>query len=145
MAVRLLRPPPDVQLVGRMTVRPDWKPEKRQRMSARQWERLQHTRLGLRCAVCGDPSESYHHIVRRSQGGDDTPANLLAVCGHGTRGCHSLIERRMPHVLAAVRRSLTPEQHAYVIAKKGEAWLDRAYPAPDCDVCEDLGCDECAA
>jgi 5-methylcytosine-specific restriction endonuclease McrA len=31
---------------------------------------------------------SLHHRKRRSQGGDNSPANLVSLCGHGTAGCH---------------------------------------------------------
>lgn len=50
------------------------------------------------CVVCGEPLHgdrginwSIHHRVRRSQGVDNLPSNLIAVCGHGTAGCHSNI------------------------------------------------------
>lgn len=125
-----------------MTVRPDWKPERRQKATRRQWERLREG-VNVRCAVCGDPSQSAHHVVRRSQGGDDVLANLVGLCGHGTRGCHGLVERRKPEALAAVRRALTVDQLAYVLERKGQAWLDRAYPLPMCVVCDDLGCEHC--
>lgn len=33
-----------------------------------------------------------HHRKKRSQGGLWTPDNCVAVCGHGTAGCHGWIE-----------------------------------------------------
>lgn len=33
-----------------------------------------------------------HHRKKRSQGGLWTPVNIVAVCGHGTAGCHGWIE-----------------------------------------------------
>jgi hypothetical protein len=33
-----------------------------------------------------------HHRKKRSQGGDWSPENIVAVCGHGTTGCHGWIE-----------------------------------------------------
>jgi len=48
-----------------------------------------------RCVRCGyEPTGargydwSLHHRLRRSQGGTNTPENLVVVCGHGTAGCH---------------------------------------------------------
>lgn len=39
--------------------------------------------------VCTLRAEHAHHLRMRSQGGDDTPGNLLAVCG----ACHDHIHR----------------------------------------------------
>ena len=125
-------------------VTPDWKPAPRKKATTKQWGIMRH-RLNRHCAVCGDPAQSAHHIVRKSQGGDDLPENLIGLCGHGTRGCHGKAERRDRHALASIRYALTREQVAYVVGKKGEAWLDRAYPKPDCVVCDDLGCEHCGA
>ena len=124
-------------------VTPDWKPERRIKAKRGDWKRWHET--PAHCVICGDRAESKHHIVRKSQGGDDVPENLADVCGHGTRGCHGLIEARHHPTLCALRFALTPEQRAYVIGKKGEAWFDRAYPMPDCVVCGDLGCSHCPA
>lgn len=53
-----------------------------------------------RCAVCGrallEQQASIHHRRNRGSGGSSTPAinspaNLLAVCGTGTTGCHGWI------------------------------------------------------
>lgn len=50
------------------------------------------------CVVCGGALHgqrgldwSVHHRKRRSQGLDNSPANLMATCGHGTAGCHGKI------------------------------------------------------
>lgn len=71
---------------------------------------------------------SRHHLVRRSQGGDDVDANMIPLCGGGTTGCHGLAERRHRNVLEKIRANLTPEEESYVLERKGEAWLDRHYP-----------------
>lgn len=42
--------------------------------------------------VCTYRSQSVHHRRKRGQGGRWEPANLLAVCGDGTHGCHGWIE-----------------------------------------------------
>lgn len=46
--------------------------------------------------LCGDPGWdwSIHHRVRRSQGVDNSPENLISVCGNGTQGCHGAIHAR---------------------------------------------------
>lgn len=40
------------------------------------------------CGACGRPPGSPHHVIPRSEGGDDVAANLLMLCGSGTTGCH---------------------------------------------------------
>lgn len=40
------------------------------------------------CAACGAPAGGIHHIIPRGEGGDDDVANMVALCGHGTMGCH---------------------------------------------------------
>ena len=124
-------------------VTPDWKPAKREKASRKGWEGLRGRFANARCAVCGDPAESLHHIVRKSQGGSDVHSNLLAVCGDGARGCHGLIERRVGHALSSVRQALTYAQLSYVLSVKNEAWLERAYPLPRCVTCCDAGCTAC--
>ena len=123
-------------------VTPDWKPEKRKKATTKRWGEMRRG-LNERCLVCGDPAQSAHHIVRKAQGGDDVPANLAALCGHGTRGCHGLVEARHRPTLSTLRYALSDDQLDYVLKKKGQAWFDRAYPKPDCVVCDDLGCSHC--
>lgn len=55
---------------------------------------------GARCAVCGRPAESSHHVPPLSKGRSfvlETPIgswrllpSLFALCGSGTTGCHGL-------------------------------------------------------
>lgn len=42
--------------------------------------------------VCRGRAESVHHRRKKGQGGTWDPSNLVAVCGHGTAGCHGHIE-----------------------------------------------------
>jgi hypothetical protein len=130
-----------------VNVTPDWKPEKRKKATRAEWRQMRDVHRDARCVVCGDPAESLHHIVRKGGGnrGDDVPANLAPVCGDGVRGCHGLIEARHRPTLSALRHALTVGQLAYVLEKRGEAWLNRAYPKADCCVCGDLGCEFCPA
>lgn len=45
------------------------------------------------CALCGEISPlSLHHVNRHPR--DDLEGNLVMLCGHGTAGCHGLIEAR---------------------------------------------------
>ncbi|MEN8183566.1 MAG: HNH endonuclease, partial [Myxococcota bacterium] len=62
--------------------------------------RLQHRifeRDGWRCAVPGCTSYrnlQVHHVVFRSQGGDDEPENLITLCAwHHQRGVHGGLVR----------------------------------------------------
>jgi len=43
------------------------------------------------CAACGRTAGSVHHVIPRSEGGDDVAGNLLLLCGSGTTGCHGAL------------------------------------------------------
>ena len=56
-------------------------------------------RAKFRCEICGSPlmQMSIHHRKPRRMGGTRDPeinsaANLMAVCGSGTTGCHGWLE-----------------------------------------------------
>ena len=55
-------------------------------------------RSGGVCECCGQTRyESLHHRTPRGMGGSTDPAlnssaNIVAVCGHGTAGCHGRVE-----------------------------------------------------
>lgn len=61
-------------------------------MKEREARRIVAERCGGRCERCGVPQYTCHHRRKKSQGGPWSPSNLLAVCGHGTAGCHGEIE-----------------------------------------------------
>lgn len=44
------------------------------------------------CQRCAQRAESVHHRLPRSRGGTHDLANLVALCGDGTRGCHGWAE-----------------------------------------------------
>lgn len=80
-----------------------------------------------------------HHVVPKSQGGDDVPENLVWLCGHGTSGCHGVIETRnrgahglsydtVSRNLLAYIGTLAPVV-GYTERKKGVGWLERRYGA----------------
>jgi hypothetical protein len=82
-----------------------------------------------RCRVCCQPYDlTRHHLVPVSLGGDDVDDNIVPLCGDGTRGCHGLVEDFRADYRHALRLTMAAEEVAYVVAKKGEAWLDRYYP-----------------
>jgi hypothetical protein len=63
------------------------------------------------CVICEDArSQSAHHIVKRSQGGDDVLANTVGVCGDGVRGCHGRLEAREVNALRALGFYLLTER-----------------------------------
>lgn len=111
--------------------RPDPRPRKRYKATPKEWEQIRSKLLLRACQVCLlRKADSLHHVVRKSQGGDDWPDNMLAVCGTGTTGCHGLLEARDRAALAKARLAIlsSPAIRAYILNRKGEAWLDRAYP-----------------
>ncbi len=82
-----------------------------------------------RCQICGartlalDP----HHLVPRSQGGDDVIPNFAALCILEP-ACHARVTANDPAALSALRASLDALQVAYIVERKGAAWLERRYP-----------------
>lgn len=123
---------PTAEGEGRMTPA-DPKPVARVRADLKDWETMREM-LAQPCQVCGDcfrtawVAKSLHHIVPRSQGGDDVPENLAVLCGHGTVGCHGDVEARRSGARTELRLNMTLAQKEYVWARKGEAWMDRHYP-----------------
>lgn len=88
-----------------------------------------YARSMRRCEVCGREAESVHH--RNKQGRVWEPANLLHLCGDGTRYCHGWIEANPQHALALglwVPREVSPAAvPAYVkpaMFQRDWWWLD---------------------
>jgi hypothetical protein len=109
----------------------DPKPEKRIKMSRDEWKELR-SRILKYCAICGREIDgitgSVHHLLKRSQGGDDVPENLVPLCGHGTSGCHGDIEARRQPALSRLRHTLTSSQIEYLARKKDDDWINRNLP-----------------
>jgi 5-methylcytosine-specific restriction endonuclease McrA len=83
-----------------------------------------------RCRLCGSAFDMQrHHLVPRSQSGDDVDANLVPLCGARSADCHRRITENDAAYLRQLRASLHPDELAYITARKGEAWLDSRYPA----------------
>lgn len=66
-----------------------------------------------------------HHVVPRSQGGDDVAENLVPLCA----ACHRRVTGNDRLALRLLRAALAPDEVAYVVERKSEAWLDRRYPS----------------
>jgi hypothetical protein len=90
------------------------------------------------CAVCGagrNVGLSAHHILPKGRGGDDVTANLVALCGDGTRGCHGDVEAYRGEARAILGRHLLdmrPDVLTYLDEKLGGsgrmgAFLERHY------------------
>ena len=90
-----------------------------------------HANLGP-CVLCGDAAQSLHHVLPRSQGGDDVEANYVALDGSGTTGCHGLLENQDLQArmdLGAYLRMNRPDTLSYIRGKlgdeEGSEWLTR--------------------
>lgn len=86
------------------------------------------------CRICGKRTIALdpHHIVPRSQGGDDVAENIAPLCAPWEPSCHRRVTENDPEALRALRSALHPEETAYVLARKGAAWLEKRYgPPPD--------------
>lgn len=85
---------------------------------------------GAECRLCGKRSPlERHHLVPRSQRGDDVDANIVPLCGGFTDGCHRLITENDADALALLRGRLWPEEEAYAAQRMGWGWLERRYPS----------------
>lgn len=75
-----------------------------------------------RCARCGAPiwGGSVHHRKLRSQGGDNSAANLVALCGSGTTGCHGWAHHNRD---AAARAGWVVQPWAEPAAIPVELWV----------------------
>lgn len=110
---------------------PDPKPDARIRDPHAGLEKM---RREGRCRVCaGRYLLSRHHVVPKGQRGDDVDENLVPLCGE----CHGALHRddqpqfRGGRTIGQVLRvKLRADELAYIVAKKGEAWLDAHYPRP---------------
>lgn len=87
------------------------------------------------CVICGSINISIHHVLPRSQCGDDVWENLVPLCGDGTTGCHGSVEGAADHACHALGKYLLaerPDTVAYLETKlngpeAASAWLCRRY------------------
>lgn len=114
------------------TCTPDSRPAKRHKASKAEWEAIVAHFEFATCVSCGMRHESLHHILPRSQGGDDVIANLAPMCGDGTRGCHGLLESHAPgweRVAAAVRQYVITDVARRTYQDEHAPGFSRRYPA----------------
>lgn len=82
------------------------------------------------CRLCGTRRGlERHHLVPRSQTGDDVDANLVPLCGPFENACHRRITENDADALALLRGRLWPEEEAYVAFRMGWGWLEGRYPS----------------
>ena len=101
----------------------------RRRATPEQWIAFRESKLYRNpCRVCGCwKRRTLHHIVPRSMGGDDVADNLVALCGHGTTGCHGHLEARDRTALRQLAENLTDAEYAYGVGKLGEGAMGRLF------------------
>jgi 5-methylcytosine-specific restriction endonuclease McrA len=111
---------------------PDPKPRRRQRArTAAQRSEAYYLPPGQRCVLCSAPRPQRAHVVPRSQGGDDVRENIAPLCGT----CHHDVDQGAGKLGSEARWMLRvwidsePAVLAYVLERKGAAWLDRRYPS----------------
>lgn len=108
---------------------PDFRPSKR--VKNPQALKDKHT-AGCFCVLNCGAKGSVHHVLPRSQGGDDLAANLVCLCGSGTTGHHGKVEAADTPTLVLLGEHLLlerPDTIGYIKAKLGEQegveWLRR--------------------
>jgi 5-methylcytosine-specific restriction endonuclease McrA len=79
-----------------------------------------------RCAWCGRPYRealNIHHRLLRSHGTDNSPENLLSLCGSGTTGCHGAVHANPAK--ARARGHIVPswDDPAGVLVLTWRGWL----------------------
>lgn len=92
------------------------------------------------CPICGrhNVNLTRHHVVPRSQGGDDVRENLIWACGDGSRGCHGVLEShnrdgetgldyRTCGELLILYLDTIPAVREYAERKKYQGWLEDTY------------------
>lgn len=75
------------------------------------------------CVSCGDTTRrrSAHHVLHRSQGGDDVRENLLVLCGDGVAGCHGRYHNGDAQVLSLISAAIEarPDIAQYILDRLG--------------------------
>lgn len=89
-------------------MKPDWKPKRRIRDSAAIERKVASEPL---CRACGlERATDGHHVLLRSQGGDDVEDNIIPLC----RACHT--DYHAAHI--SLRANLN--ERLYVLTKLGQ-------------------------
>jgi hypothetical protein len=100
--------------------------------SPKQWQAIIAAKQGP-CRVCVLPYSNgqdagrveLHHLVKRGDGGDDVPENIVPL--HSL--CHRFVEfpKANPEACRRLLESLTDAEYAYMIERGGEDYPERAY------------------
>lgn len=107
----------------------DPRPPKREKASRKGWQAIHARFEHAVCTHCAMRPVELHHVVSRSQGGDDVAENLCPLC----RSCHGILESHAPgweRVAASVRPYvlLNRGRCVYVIGKIGWDRFNARYP-----------------
>ncbi len=85
----------------------------------------------LECRACGPNGTGRleaHHLVNRSQLGDDVPANIVGLCPV----CHFTFTHEGGNsakvVARRIRSNMSQSERGYIIRKKSFEWLEQHYP-----------------
>jgi hypothetical protein len=104
------------------------------RHSPKYWQDLREAKLlGQSCrGGCGAQAAELVYLV----GLETVADNVIPLCAN----CRTVYEERgdgWRQVADAIRSSLSPAEHAYILEKQGGFFLDRYYPAliPSCPLC----------
>lgn len=80
---------------------------------------------------CGGPASDPHHLIYRSNGGDDVEANIIPICHDHHMILHFDATDDAAWVREEIGKALRPEEIAYVKGKLGEtqgvSYLERYY------------------
>jgi 5-methylcytosine-specific restriction endonuclease McrA len=92
--------------------------------SPKQWQAIIAGKRGP-CRACDVPALliEYHHLIPRSQGGDDVAENIVPLHAY----CHEKVTRGRKRYLDRLAESLTDAEYAYVVGKLGEGALERLF------------------
>ncbi len=114
--------------------RSDPKPAKRIRASQAEWSDLHEAFATALCVHCAHGPIELHHVLPRSQGGDDVWENLAPLC----RTHHTMLEGHSPGwepIAASVRQyvMVDNDRRGYQEDKAGESFNRRYPPLPNTD------------
>lgn len=91
--------------------------------SPKQWQAIINAKQGT-CRVCNTREGTMsHHLVFRSDFGDDTPDNIVPLCDQ----CHAKVHARRGTACADLLVSLSDAEYSYMIDRAGEDYPERAY------------------
>lgn len=98
--------------------------------SPKRWQAIMDEKIGP-CRVCGSQANNgvlhgkiqLHHIVSREDHGDDVPENIVPLCPVD----HTYVTQRDPGACLVLMLSLEDAEYAYMIARGGENYAERAY------------------